>query len=133
MSYTFQNMSEVPTLEKPTVTTTVMGFDNGAACQIPAGQFGGSGGGGLLFELGEGDLTLDEESGAMMVSKNYDSIYETIVSGGHVTIAFPSGDGPIYINPLYTGLVFGMGLGMYVIVMGEVQIIEFTNGSYHSV
>ena len=120
MAFEFKNLNTVEMQEQPTENTTVMAFEDGVPKQIPANAVGVRP---LVVELLESDITQDESSGFIIVSKNYDKIYETYLNGGNVVLKTVD---------------FAMTLPFISIALGQGMIaatvngnLLFPNGSYH--
>lgn len=136
MSYEFKNLNEVERQDKPTKNTTVMAFDAGQPKQIPASEFGGKG---LVVDLRGYTI-----SGELLIidDMSYDPIYEAISAGQNVVFQVQIEGIDMFMPPLSSCLInegsvpegSGPKAGFIVLfdTVGNLLLIQFTNGSYHT-
>ena len=127
MAYEFKNLNEIPSQDKPTENTTVMAFEAGQPKQIPAGEFGGKG---LVVDLRS--YTLSTDGSEIVISDiAYDPIYEAIMAGQNVVLQLQQDGVDIFMPAVCAVVIPGTGLRVY-LIMGDLQELLFTNGSYHT-
>lgn len=87
MAYEFKNLNEVERQDKPSENTTVMAFESGQPKQIPASEFGGKG---YVLKPTIDEITVDESSGEIIITTNYDDLLKVLEHGGIVWVVTPT-------------------------------------------